>query len=84
MLGSLLNLVVASAIGVAALPSSEKLNTFAERGVFSPIATSNPAGISGGTIQTAADGAPLASFFAGLKPPVRMNSQWLMETCFEI
>ncbi|GFP55649.1 hypothetical protein ACSS6W_008979 [Trichoderma asperelloides] len=76
MLGSLLNLVVASAIGVAALPSSEKLNFLADRGLFSPIATSNPSGISGGTVQTASDGAPVASFFAGLKPPFPTNSWW--------
>jgi endo-1,3(4)-beta-glucanase len=75
MLGSLLNLVVASAIGVAALPSAEKLNILEGRGLFSPIATSNPSGISGGTVQTASDGAPVASFFAGIKPPVRISTQ---------
>lgn len=74
MLASLVNLVVATAVGVAALPNGGKLSNIAGRGLFAPISTSNPAGISGGTTATGADGAPVSSFFAGLKPPVRINS----------
>lgn len=77
MLASLLNLVIASAVGVAALPNGAKLSNLAGRGLFPPIATSNPAGISGGTTATGADGAPVASFFAGTKPPVREKQNQL-------
>ncbi|TFB04105.1 hypothetical protein CCMA1212_004165 [Trichoderma ghanense] len=76
MLASLVNLVIASAVGVAALPNGAKLSNIAGRGLFAPISTSNPAGISGGTTATGADGAPVSSFFAGLKPPFPTNSWW--------
>ncbi len=51
--------------------NSSDFEALSARGLFGPIATSNPAGIAGG--QVACDSPPLSSFFAGLRPPVMLH-----------
>jgi hypothetical protein len=43
-----------------------------ERNILGPISTNSAAGIAGG--QIACDAPPVSSFFAGLKPPVRIRA----------
>ncbi|KAK5994100.1 Glucan endo-1,3-beta-D-glucosidase -like protein [Cladobotryum mycophilum] len=78
MIGSLLPRLLASAAIVSALPSAwvdnDNLNSFGKRALFPPISTSSPLGIPGGSIAN--DAPPVASFFAGLKPPFPTNSWW--------
>jgi hypothetical protein len=45
-----------------------RVNQPTPNGVFGAIATDSPYGLAGGTVRT--DNPPIASFFAGLNPPV--------------
>lgn len=77
MLGSLLPLLAASAAFVGALPSGNALNgdssfhVHEKRAALAPISTDSAASIAGG--QIACGSPPVSSFFADLKPPVRIS-----------
>lgn len=67
-------LSLASAVVAGAAPGDGAAHNFLKgRGEFGPISTNSAAGIAGGQVQCEA--APVSSFFAGLKPPVRSPPQ---------